>query len=65
MAKRMTKRFLTAFNNHERSKRELQKAANDIERFTTCLFVALKYQERTVEKYNKTAKALVKARGGS
>ena len=52
--------FKRAFQAHERSKRYLQKAASDIERFTTCLYGALKYQEQAVERYGVTAKRLQK-----
>lgn len=57
----MTKKFLAAFRAHERSKRDLQKAASDIERFTGCLFGALKFQEKAVAHYHETAKRLKRA----
>lgn len=58
------RKFRRAFNAHERSKRALEKAKSDIERFTTYLYGALKFQEQAVAQYNVTAKRLTKEHGG-
>lgn len=54
------RRNMVAWRKHEKSKRRLQQAARDVERHQTCLFVALKHQEKVVAEYNVTAKALIK-----
>jgi hypothetical protein len=55
--------FKRAFHAHEHSKRELEKAQADIERFTECLYGALKFREEIVERYGVTAIRLRKAKG--
>lgn len=64
MKNKQSKRLTKAIDDHMRSQRKIQVAAQRVENFTHHLFTALKDQEAALTEYNKTSHRLSKARGG-